>query len=79
MKQGKFIHTRSSRAGIFDRGAKPGVGQLQLKSLMPIGSEGVIVAESIIGECVTFVNVNRFFLHAAAAQGQCNLLLAQHT
>jgi hypothetical protein len=79
MKQGQFTDRRSSRAGIFDSGSKSRAGQFHLKSFMSIGSEGVIVAESIIGECVTFVNEYRIFLHVAAAQGQCNLLLAQHT
>jgi hypothetical protein len=46
---------------------------------MAIKTERVIVAESIIGECVALVNKDRIFPHVAAAQGQCNLLLAQHT
>lgn len=79
MKQGQFSDARSSRAGIFDGGSKSGVGQLRVKCFMPIEAERMIVAESIIGECVTFVNQDRIFPHVIAAQGQCNLLLAQHT
>ncbi len=79
MKQGQFGNTRSSRAGIFDGGSKTGVGQLRVKCFMPIEAERMIVAESIIGESVTFVNKDGIILHLATAQGQCNLLLAQHT
>ncbi len=61
MKKGQFIDSRASRAGIFDSAAKPGVGQLDLKSLVPVETEWVFVAKSVAGERVTFENVNRFF------------------
>jgi hypothetical protein len=79
MKQGQFSDTCPSRTGIFDGRSKSGVRELRLKCVMPIEAERMIVAESVIGERVTFINKDRTFLHAATARGQRNLLLAQHT
>ncbi len=55
MKQGQFSDTCPSRAGIFDGRPKSGVRELRLKCVMPIETERMIVAESVIGERVTFV------------------------
>ena len=67
MKQRQFSDTRAARAGIFDGRSKSSVRQLRLKCFVPVVTERMIVAESIIGERVTFVNKDRTFLHAATA------------
>ena len=80
MKQCQFVHACAPRSGIFDGGSQTGVGQFHLERLMPIHTERMIVAESVIGEGVALVNKHRLRARSVFIQyGLSVLLLAQFT
>ena len=79
MKQRELVNAGSARVRKLNCRAELRICKLGLKSIVPVNSKRVLVAEAIVGQCISFVDERRHICHSFSEISSCCFLLPQHT